>query len=571
MFQLNNDAKRREILAADGNLLIMGGPGSGKTTIALFKAQQIVESHVLKPYQKVLFLSFARATISRIEEQAKGCISEEVNKRIEINTYHGFIWDVIRHHGYLINKNPIRIWPPHEANCHLSSIPEEKQAEEKMLQFSENGLLHFDLFADVCNQLLTSSNAVQNIISSMYPVIILDEFQDTNSDEWQLISTLGAHTTLIALADPEQRIYDFRGADPKRIHQFIDRFTPKLFDFGKENNRSNGTDIVKFGNDLLSGKNKGGEYRNVEVYGYNILKPPHAHYWLKTAILMEIKKLKERHPTDEWSLAILVPTNKLMRDVSDYLNAEQIFLKGKKLPSIVHDVAIETEGPALAAIFLATLLDDSSTESNVIQALSNHIAGRKKKLSIENGKLVSAINAYLSTGKINGRKREACINDCKDLYSKSRGLIRSGNVIEDWKQVVRLIASSTTDPFKNVSSDLLNLRLLRRGSQLQEQLDITWRTSHSYTGAVEAVSSALIFEHFSMSTRKWNGVNVMTIHRSKGKEFDEVIVYEQTYQNRIVRDNSNMDQARLNLRVAVTRAREKALILTPDWEPCPLL
>ena len=68
-----------------------------------------------------------------------------------------------------------------------------------------------------------------------------------------------------------------------------------------------------------------------------------------------------------------------------------------------------------------------------------------------------------------------------------------------------------------------------------------------------------------------NGVNVMTIHKAKGKEFDEVIVYEGLYQNRIVSRPDRIDQARLNLRVAVTRAKEKTIIMTPESDPCPLL
>ena len=69
----------------------------------------------------------------------------------------------------------------------------------------------------------------------------------------------------VALADPEQRIYDFRGADPKRITQFIESFKPKIFDFGQQNNRSNGKDIAEFGNDLLQGKNTGKQYKDVSV------------------------------------------------------------------------------------------------------------------------------------------------------------------------------------------------------------------------------------------------------------------------------------------------------------------
>ena len=92
-----------------------------------------------------------------------------------------------------------------------------------------------------------------------------------------------------------------------------------------------------------------------------------------------------------------------------------------------------------------------------------------------------------------------------------------------------------------------------------------------YNGAVEIVSEALLQEHFSMSTKTWKGVNVMTIHKAKGKEFDEVIIYEGWYQNRFVTRPERIDQARLNLRVAVTRARTRATIMTPDTDPCTLL
>ena len=102
-------------------------------------------------------------------------------------------------------------------------------------------------------------------------------------------------------------------------------------------------------------------------------------------------------------------------------------------------------------------------------------------------------------------------------------------------------------------------------------LDELWRENGSYVGATEAVANALTQEHFSMSTRKWSGVNVMTIHKSKGKEFDAVIVYEGRYQNRIISKPERREQAILNLRVAVTRAKEHTYILTPDDDPCSLL
>ena len=84
---------------------------------------------------------------------------------------------------------------------------------------------------------------------------------------------------MIALADPEQRIYDFRGADPKRISQFIEAIHPEIFDFGLQNNRSSGKDIAQFGNDLLQQTNKGKIYNDVSIFAYPFYKN-HLHIFI---------------------------------------------------------------------------------------------------------------------------------------------------------------------------------------------------------------------------------------------------------------------------------------------------
>jgi len=74
----------------------------------------------------------------------------------------------------------------------------------------------------------------------MYPYIILDEFQDTSADQWRVVQALGVGSTLIALADPEQRIFDFIGADPERLNHFKAAFAPAVHDLGGDNHRSRG-------------------------------------------------------------------------------------------------------------------------------------------------------------------------------------------------------------------------------------------------------------------------------------------------------------------------------------------
>lgn len=88
------------------------------------------------------------------------------------------------------------------------------------------------------------------------------------------------------------------------------------------------------------------------------------------------------------------------------------------------------------------------------------------------------------------------------------------------------------------------------------------------------VRNALLQEHFSMTAKVPKGILLMTIHKAKGKEFDEVIIYEDRYSRRFLHnpnDKGDVRRSKLLLRVAVTRAIKRATILTPAQEKCSLL
>ena len=55
--------------------------------------------------------------------------------------------------------------------------------------------------------MLKKSSRIRELIALKYPYVILDEFQDTDGDQWDVVAELGKCTTLLALADPEQQIY----------------------------------------------------------------------------------------------------------------------------------------------------------------------------------------------------------------------------------------------------------------------------------------------------------------------------------------------------------------------------
>jgi DNA helicase-2/ATP-dependent DNA helicase PcrA len=129
--------KQKEVLAAEGHLLVQGGPGSGKTTVSTLKAGKIVKEG-LKSGQRIVFLSFARATVSRVFEAIaeEDEITPDVKRHIEVDTYHAFFWRLIKTHGYLLGLacRLAILTPPNEAVA-LSDIRNEPyKSDDKLSQ-----------------------------------------------------------------------------------------------------------------------------------------------------------------------------------------------------------------------------------------------------------------------------------------------------------------------------------------------------------------------------------------------------------------------------------------------------
>ncbi len=271
-----------------------------------------------------------------------------------------------------------------------------------------------------------------------------------------------------------------------------------------------------------------------------------------------------------------------MVTISDMLSKSQSLISGKTIPAIEHDVLIETAGPSLAAIIIVQVLEECSQNkcylNTIVTNLCEHILGRKgdKQPTQTETTLANALKKYIDKGDfskpIRGPKRQKIIEECKSIVNLSNELVFSGDVVLDWISVRNLFKQSSTECLKQIYTDSLFVKLLNKGTLLNSNLSRIWRQNGNYNGATGAVSDAFIQEHFATSMKVWRGVNVMTIHKSKGKEFDEVLVFEGAYQGqRFIYSNTELDKTRINLRVAVTRAKSKAYIATPKNDPCPLL
>jgi DNA helicase-2/ATP-dependent DNA helicase PcrA len=255
-----------------------------------------------------------------------------------------------------------------------------------------------------------------------------------------------------------------------------------------------------------------------------------------------------------WSLAILVKSKDMMLRVSSYLGSTSA-----RLPEVAHDVLIDPEGPALSAVLIGGLLQGAADvvglERTLLDDVIAHMRGRNGgNISQKDLTLAEALSAHRSGTPLRGSTRLALMADVREIASGRMSLALTGDPEVDWLAVRDLVDAAAHEKLNAIADDARFIRLLNRGTLLREKLAERWRATGSYEGAREIVSDALLQEHFSAATRVWSGVNVMTIHKSKGKEFDEVIIFEGAYAGRLLRQNGtarDIEQARLALRVAV--------------------
>ena len=131
LHEIERCPEKKKLLLSSNNLIVLGGPGSGKTTIALIKAKREIQS--LLCGQKVLFLSFSRDAVKRVIEASSLHIDKFSLKLIEINTYHGFCWNILRSHGYLVNKNyPFKIMTSADEAVRMADIQKDEREEKRI-------------------------------------------------------------------------------------------------------------------------------------------------------------------------------------------------------------------------------------------------------------------------------------------------------------------------------------------------------------------------------------------------------------------------------------------------------
>ena len=290
----------------------------------------------------------------------------------------------------------------------------------------------------------------------------------------------------------------------------------------------------------------------------------------------------------DWSLAILVPTKRKMRLVSDILRDPF-----GNVPAIAHAASIDMDGPILGADVIAYLLQQARAEDDLdqlVHLMCHYLRGRGGA-DPGKGDLADAARLETALAKWNQRiamgqapHANSVIRAVAGVLSASQQVVMVGDPDKDWIAVRATLADGACPRLKAIANDSRNVRLLERGTLLRNTLEQNWRERGRYADALDITRLAFVQDHFATAQRPETGIIVMNMHKAKGKQFDEVIVFEgwpvrvgkevKANPDRIVRENKgdgDLSQARQNFRVSVTRAKSRTTIMTPGDDVCVLL
>lgn len=271
------DERQLEVIFSKDDRVIVEAPaGFGKTTTMISRIAYLYASGSIPNPQRVLALTFSVNAALKIKRDIAAKLPSLLNQRnnpmslsdkMTVTNYHGFCKSVLDKYGFLLSdllrkninlffalgdeeiekRSDISTLVTNDELSLISSINEsikksQMPADEEISAYNSiviRKLLPHDYITHNAVILMTlelfkKHVSVKAFYSNYYPLIIVDEFQDTNCIAWNLIDQLiGSNTKLLFLGDPLQRIYGFIGALPSLLDNATKQYSMKKVTLSK--------------------------------------------------------------------------------------------------------------------------------------------------------------------------------------------------------------------------------------------------------------------------------------------------------------------------------------------------
>lgn len=249
----------------DGPMLVLAGPGSGKTHTLVERIVHLIEDEHVRP-EEILIITFSKKAAEEMQERFEKRIGEKFYP-VSFGTFHAIFFHILKQH---YNYSSDSILTPKLKYKYLSSVCEDMEIKDafneaflsdfinKMSLFNSmisdveerlrvlnitgdeakvfleikssyeelikrEGKLDFDDMLFMCKELLSNNDEICKRWQNRYRYFLVDEFQDINDVQYEVLNLLaGENNNIFAVGDDDQSIYGFRGSKPELMKRFMD-------------------------------------------------------------------------------------------------------------------------------------------------------------------------------------------------------------------------------------------------------------------------------------------------------------------------------------------------------------
>ncbi len=601
-----NDLQREAVLAGDGPVLVVAGPGTGKTKTLTVRLAYLLAERRVAP-EALLAVTFTTRAAREMRERLEGLIGSQAD-RVFLGTFHGFCFQLLKTEGHRLDLPPdfgvadrraqitimqralrrlgqtdtriatqrklheVTAFRRRQANVEPpvedKGMAEISEAYQRHLRKCE--LLDFDELLFLGVRLLEGCADVRESLRQRYAHVLVDEFQDVDPVQRQLLRFLaGDRNRLWAVGDGDQAIYAFRGAESEHLLRFERhfpngrvitleqsyRFTPQIAAVASQVIRRNASRLPLT---LTTANTSGMPVHVVSFPGEQaeaawVVRQIEervggtSHYQQYKGKVTDTVSQREQSFRD---VAVLCRLHALTKPLQEALRNSGIphRVVGETRffdKSIVKDV--------LAYLRVIHNPHDDSSFAHVLNRPPRGIGGQTQAaLEAEAERHGLSLYAVLGQSAVlspsQTRRAKLLVQLMDDVWKN-----------KDEKSLAQFIAHVAdvtglrqyrTDQDPRHENDLL---LLRSIAAKYDEVN----TAAALEQFLEEASLAVEVDDYDASI---DAVSLMTIHAAKGLEFPEVMLCG-VEEGSLPRENGDLEEERRLFYVGLTRAKERAWLL----------
>ncbi|MCY8808895.1 ATP-dependent helicase [Bacillus atrophaeus] len=597
---LNTD-QLQAVTETEGPLLVLAGAGSGKTRVLTARAAHMIEHLGVSP-ENMLLVTFTTKAVAEMKERMAneyGLAPQHVG-RLVTGTFHSLFYKILYHYDsskwngeHLLKmewqkeqyiKKALyeegadeKEFPVDQAiqqigywkNSYLPGerIPLKDEWEKQVYrlyehyewQKKEHGQFDFDDMASACYELFQSRPDILEHYQTRFTYILIDEFQDINPVQYKIMQMLASpEQNLCCVGDDDQSIYAFRGSSPSFILDFQKDYPGAKTVYLTANYRS--THPIVSSADLVVKKNKKRYVKTLEATRDDVQHPvlfyPYDEEEEATMVVSDIKEKIQNGARPE-DFAVLYRTNSGGRAIYERLHQSSVPYTADRGVQSFYSRRIVRQ--ILAYLYVSQNEDDTEAIKHLLPAL------------------------FLKQSALNTLKALSITEDCSMVKALTKLPDLKPFQLNKIKKIVPFFASlRTMKPVEAITfaegkmgfSEYLKKRGNEGNKQEKGSDDLRdvkvvakkFKTIPDFLAHVDHMRAA------EKNKTAENGVQLMTVHRSKGLEFKTVYVlgavdgsipHDFSLETARKGDETALEEERRLLYVAMTRAEQHLYISCP--------